>query len=357
VPERRLRSLPRARPGSRIFYFHTWYRGHNNPRYDELLQRLDRVDSHLLRFPRPRLARAATERVWRASRKSVEPAVLRAAARQYRHAFVTDLRQLAHLSVPAVADVDDPSFERDAELLRRGNVSAYVVTAERAARRLEALGVEAPWHVIPHGAPLDKLDPALVEEVARTRREPGTVVAGLVSAFLLLPGDRGGDNPAYAIGHLLDVWDEIVARVPEARLWLIGQASRRVRDRLRDRSDVIVFGPLPRARSFAHVANFDVALYPRRPEIGVRAVKVAEYLGAGVPIVAYDYPTVEDVREAGAGLLVDSPREFAGAVERLVRDVDQRRRLADASRRAGAERSWSVLAERYAAVLDEHLPR
>jgi glycosyltransferase involved in cell wall biosynthesis len=130
-----------------------------------------------------------------------------------------------------------------------------------------------------------------------------------------------------------------------------------MRDRLRDRSDVIVFGPLPRARSFAHVANFDVALYPRRPEIGVRAVKVAEYLGAGVPIVAYDYPTVEDVREAGAGLLVDSPREFAGAVERLVRDVDQRRRLADASRRAGAERSWSVLAERYAAVLDEHLAR
>jgi glycosyltransferase involved in cell wall biosynthesis len=328
-----------------VLYFNTWYRGHNNARYAELLPRLARVDAKLLTFPRPRLVRAAAERTWRTVKPVVEPRILRSLERDHPYAFVTDVPQLAALAVPAVVDVDDPSFTPEhAALLNRAR--AYVVTAERAAHRYEALGVVTPWHVVPQGV-------ARVPAGPPARHGP---TVGYLAAFLLLPRDRGGANRLYDVTHLLELWDEIAARVPGTRLELIGLPGAALRERVAGRPDVVLAGRLPRPELLRRVAAWDVALYPRTADQGIRASKVAEYLGAGVPIVSYDYEVVADVREAGAGVLVDSPRAFVGAVERLLRDPEERARLADAARAAGADRDWDVLAERYAAILDEHLP-
>jgi glycosyltransferase involved in cell wall biosynthesis len=338
-----------------ILYFNTWYRGHNNARYAELLPRLERVRPYLLTFPRPRLARAATERAWRAVRRPVEPAVLRRLERRHPYAFVTDLRQLGTLSVPVVVDVDDLAFtEEDAALLGAPNVAAYTVTDTWAARRLEELGVEHPWHVIPQGVALDRLDPAEAAQFAELRS--GQPVVGYIAAFLLVDGDRGGESAIYNVGHLLELWDEIHERVPEARLWLVGDASERLRERVSTRADITLFGHVPRGRLLAVASNFDVALYPRTHDPGIRASKVAEYFGVGAPLVGYDHRVVADVREAGAGILVSSPREFVAAVERLLTDQDERFRLAAAAKAAGIERDWRTLAARYAELLDLHLP-
>jgi glycosyltransferase involved in cell wall biosynthesis len=353
VIRRRLPALLRRdpAPADRVVFFNTWYRGHNNPRYAELLPRLERLDAYLLTFPGPKLPRAAATVVWRRGRGRLEPAILHAASRRYRGAFVTETDHLAHLTIPCVVDVDDPRYERDAPLLLRPEVAAYVVTAERAARRFEELGVDKPWHLVPQGVSLEGFDP---EQRRPVHGAPP--VAGYIAAFLLLPGDRGGDNPLYDVSHLLELWDEVRARVPSARLRLLGRPSDRLRKRLADRDDVVLTGPIPRGRVLSEIAKFDVALYPRAADQGVRAVKVAEYLGAGVPIVSYDYRVVDDVREAGAGILVQTPREFAAATGRLLADELERERYAAAARAAGLERDWRLLAERYAAVLDEHLP-
>jgi glycosyltransferase involved in cell wall biosynthesis len=349
----RLRTLARRVPAAddRVVLFSTWYRGHTNARYAELLPRLERLDAYLLAFPGRRVARAATTRTWGLVRGGIEPAILRAASRRYRAALVVDAPQLVHLTVPSVVDLDDPRYERDAALLMRPEVAAYVVTAETAARRFEELGVDKPWHVIPQGVALERHDPEL-----RRRARGDPPVAGYVAAFLLLPGDRGGDNPLYDVSHLLDLWDEVRARVPQGRLRLVGRASERLRRRLAGRADVVLTGPVSRERLLAEIARFDVALYPRAADQGVRAVKVAEYLGAGVPIVSYDYRVVEDVREAGAGILAQTPREFVAATERLLADELERARFAEASRAAGLERDWRLLSRRYADLLDAHLP-
>lgn len=329
-----------------ILYFSTWYRGHTNARYEQLVPRLTRVDSTLLWLPRARIPRAVAERTWRRARPLVEPAVLRTLERRHRYAFVTDVAQLAALRVPAVVDIDDPYYTPEHVALLK-TAAAYVVTAERAARRYEALGVETPWYVVPQGVARPPRD---------ERPRTGGPLVGYLAAFLLLPGDRGGGEPLYDVSHLLDLWDEIHARVPSARLELIGLPSASLQRRLAGRDDVALTGRLPRDELMRRVARWDVAVYPRTLDQGIRASKVAEYLGAGVPIVSYDYEVVADVRDAGAGLLVDTPRAFVEAVERLLRDPDERARLAAAAHAAGAERDWDVLAERYAAILDEHLP-
>ena len=215
----------------------------------------------------------------------------------------------------------------------------------------------APWHVIPQGADLATLREEDVRDVARRWGRDGGPVVGFVSSWLLSAGDRGGDKPVWNVDHLLDLWDEIRARAPRARLWLIGTPSPAIERRCRGRDDILLVGRVPQHAVLAHVANFDVALYPRERDTGMSAMKIAEYIGAGVPTVSYDYAVAHLVRETGAGVLAATPRDFVDAVARLVDDAEARAPYEEAARRAAPELDWSRLARRYEEeILDRYLP-
>ena len=346
--------LPRA--ADRIFYTNIWFRGHNNPRYEELLPRLRRLDAYLAVLPERRVARGIGYRALRVTQRLRNPVVFAGANRRYRNMFTTDNEQICHFRGAVVSDVDDPRYTPcEVALLNRPNVAAYVVTAERAARRFENLGVEKPWHVIPQGISLRSIDKAEAEQVFRTKR-PHEVVVGYMAAWLRTASDRNGDNPLYNVDHLLDLWDEIHARSPNARLRLVGEASDRVRARCAGRNDIVILGRLPRSQALAHVASFDLALYPRTEDQGVQAAKVAEYMGAGVPTVSYDFEVTEHLRETGAGVLVKTPRDFIDAVVWLAANPGARRELADAARRAGDDLDWDRLVGEYEELLETYLP-
>jgi glycosyltransferase involved in cell wall biosynthesis len=355
LPLRRL--VTGAPPRSdRIFFTSIWFKGHNNPRYAELLPRLGRLDRYLVVCSDERMVRGVQYRAYRWSRSARNPVVMRLAGRRYRSLFTADNEQIAAFPGPVVSDVDDPVFtEREVELLSRPNLAAYVVTAERAGRRFEALGVQKPYHVIPQGVSLSSVTTELIA-AAGTKKPRDTVVVGYMAAFMLTAADRDGEKALYNVDHLLDLWDEVHVRVPEARLWLVGGASDRVRERIGTRNDIAVFGRLERDEALAHTANFDIALYPRTKDEGIRAAKVAEYMGLGIPTVSYDFEVTSELRETGAGVLVATPREFVDAVVNLVRDVPARGALAQAAAAAGSERNWDKLARRYQAeVLDRYL--
>ena len=254
-------------------------------------------------------------------------------------------------------DADDPFFTpREVGLLSSPSVRAYVVTAESAARRYEALGVEKPWVVIPQGVNLEAATPER-RAAAAARREPGEVVLGWMAAHLLTGDDRGGDNPLYNVDHLLDLWEEIHDRVPSARLWLVGEPSERLRGRLEGRGDIVLFGRLPREEALSVASCFDLAPYARTADQGVRAAKVSELLGLGVPVVSYDYEVTANLRETGAGVLVPDRRTFVEAAAHLLADATARAPLVDAARHAGHELDWRVLARRFELeVLDTFLP-
>ena len=358
MQRRRLRDLVAGPPPdpARVFFTSLWFKGHNNPRYAELLPRLSRLDAYLLTFSDARIRRGLQYRAYRWGSRVRNPAVFALANRRYRTLFTADNEQLAHFRGPAVSDVDDPTFSpREVELMRRPSLAAYIVTAERAGRRFQELGVDKPYHVIPQGVSLGSLRDDLVANAAARRRE-GEVVVGWMSAHLLASEDRGGDSSLYNVEHLLELWEEIHGRLPSARLWLVGGASERIAARLAGRDDVLLFGRLPREEALATAAAFDLALYPRTEDKGIQAAKVGEFIGLGVPTVSYDYEVTENLRETGAGVLVPTPREFVDAVVRLGEDEAARGELAAAARRAGAELDWDVLARRYEELLDRYLP-
>ena len=254
-------------------------------------------------------------------------------------------------------DADDPFFTpREVSCFGAPSVRAYVVTAEHAARRYEELGVEKPWVEIPQGVNLAAATPALRRSAA-ARRRPGERVLGWMAAHLLTEGDRGAENPLYNVDHLLDLWEQIHARVDGSRLWLVGEPSERLRARLGGRDDIVLFGRLPRAEALATAASFDVAPYARAADQGVRAAKVSEFIGLGVPMVSYDYEVTQNLRETGAGILVADGRSFVEAIVTLLSDDEARLSISAAAKRAGRRLDWDVLAERFETeVLDRYLP-
>lgn len=236
------------------------------------------------------------------------------------------------------------------------NLEAVVVLTERNGRRLQELGLEKPYHVLPGGVDLSRLTPESVARVAQRHRRNGEVVVGHISAWFLTSRDRTHDWTS-DLDHVLELWDGIRAGAPGARLWLIGNASARARAACAERDDVDLFDDIPYGGALPYIANFDIALYPRTgPEYGV-PVKLFEYMGVGAPIVSYDVGSTTIVREKNAGLMAADPREFVEAVRTLAADADSRRRLGEAGRTAGAALEWDHVIARYEReVLDRYLP-
>lgn len=354
LPLRRLVVGPRPAP-DRVFFTSLWFKGHNNPRYAELLPRLARLDRYLLVASDRRAPRALQYRAYRWSRRARNPLVLKLAGRRYRGMFTADPEQIPFFDGPVVADVDDPYYTAEhVDLLNHPNLAAYVVTAERAARRYEEMGVRKPFHVIPQGISFSSLRDDYIDEARR--RKGDDVVVGWMAAWLLTEGDRDAEGPLYNVDHLLDLWAQVRERAPNARLWLIGGASERLQERLHSRDDIVLWGRLPRDRALSTAASFDIALYPRTEDTGIQAAKVGEFIGLGVPTVSYDYKVTENLRELGAGVLVRTPDEFVDAVVELVTDAPRRQELSESTARAGRTLDWDVLAERYEEILATYMP-
>src|SRR4029453_18788497 len=94
LPLRRLLRGPAPSP-KRIFFTSIWFKGHNNPRYAELLPRLERLDRYLLTCSDQRIVRGLQYRAYRWSRSLRNPAVMRLAGRRYRSLFTADNEQIA----------------------------------------------------------------------------------------------------------------------------------------------------------------------------------------------------------------------------------------------------------------------
>jgi glycosyltransferase involved in cell wall biosynthesis len=163
----------------------------------------------------------------------------------------------------------------------------------------------------------------------------------------------GGVMEARGIDELV----EAVATCEPAHLVLLGSgphwsavADRAGRLGVADR--VHLLGPVP---------SDDVVAYAASATIGVQATvpiglnnryslpnKLFQYMAAGIPVVASDFPQIREVVEsAGCGLLVDTtrPEEIAAAIRRMLADPREAREMGARGRAAVAERfNWSSAA-------------
>jgi glycosyltransferase involved in cell wall biosynthesis len=206
----------------------------------------------------------------------------------------------------------------------------------------------------------------------RTKDAPSSSVLG-PSSSVLGPSSSVLRRPHLIYLGQLYPWKgvELILRalteVPEAELSIVGglpedphqKALERMAADLGLAERVVFAGPQPYARVPDILASADVALLPLAEGVVARCftspLKLFDYLSAGLPIVAADFPSVREViRDGENGLLapVDDPSAMARAINRLLSDRDLAARLAQQARHDAAHYTWESRARRIIEALE-----
>ncbi len=281
-------------------------------------------------------------------------ATARAAARGYDLVYSRDVWTtywLARMGRAVAFEAHNPAEEQRypvwrAMLGERAVRGIFCISGALADVYAEAGAPRDRLHVLPDGVDLDRFASPLTREQARRRLGLPAEATILCHSGHLYRG-RGGEEMI-----------EALSGIPRALLVLVGG---RAEDTARLRARAEALSLLERVRFVGQVPNRDVPLFLWAADVLVMPytsqtptvrymspLKMFEYMAAGRPIVATDFPVVREVLHDGrTALLVppDSGDALREGLLRLLSDPALQKRLADAAREAAQAYSWERRAQ------------
>jgi glycosyltransferase involved in cell wall biosynthesis len=243
--------------------------------------------------------------------------------------------------------LEQPQPWRDRE--RRLLAAADGIVAVSPAIRSHAIASGAAPEtvtIVPNGADLELFRSATGQQVRQQLGLGGAVVVGFAGSL----------KPWHGVIDLVNAFATLAG---DPRLLIVGDGPERaaiegelIRLGLKER--VVMTGAVPHATIPSYLAAMDIGVAPYReqPDFYFSPLKVAEYLAAGLPVVATaqgDLPNI--VGEAGMLFAPGSVEALRAALVRLIDDPNLRARMAQAARRRAADLTWDGVAERVEGVL------
>jgi glycosyltransferase involved in cell wall biosynthesis/O-antigen/teichoic acid export membrane protein len=155
--------------------------------------------------------------------------------------------------------------------------------------------------------------------------------------------------------HAVAAFRTICARLPQARLWIVGRGpmEKQLRKQLPEGAELL--GYLPRQELYERMARAHCLLVPSVQE-GWGMV-VTEANGVGTPAVGYDVPGIREAIQHGkTGLLAPAgdPRSLANAALRVISDPAGYASMRNSARVWAAGFTWDQTAKLLLEVLAEH---
>ena len=235
--------------------------------------------------------------------------------------------------IPPLWETRPQDFPLAGEILRlaQGLVvhSRYVEEGARAA------GYEGPVARIPHPA--------------WRRDRTATTNGALVGCF-------GHLNESKRIPQLYAAFARLRTRLPEARLLLVGGASRRLAD-LETPEGVTREGYVDEGRLWSLMDSCDVVVSLRAPTMGETSGTAVRALSAGVPLVVSDVGWFSELPDEVAVKVAPDEHEvetLTVELERLLTDDEARAAMGAAAHElARQEHAVERVADLYAAALEE----
>ncbi|ABK42698.1 glycosyl transferase, group 1 [Magnetococcus marinus MC-1] len=250
------------------------------------------------------------------------------------------------LGIPTVVETHSPpgrNEEADAmlSLADHPNLVALTTISEPLAERYRAFGVPADKiMVLPDGVDLERFEPALT--LAEARQQLGLPLNQSIATY---------------VGHLyegrgIDTLLSAALKQPKVLFLIVGGYAK---DMERWQHRAAQMG-LENVRFEGFVANERVPLYLWAGDVLVMPygnactttewmspLKLFEYMAAGRPIIASDFPILREVLENGKnGLLVppDDGEALAAAMDALLADAPRRQALGAAALHQVRPYSW-----------------
>jgi glycosyltransferase involved in cell wall biosynthesis len=219
------------------------------------------------------------------------------------------------------------------------------VPTESLRRELAASGFRN-LAVVPRGVDVERFRPH--------RRSVALRHAwGAANADALVVACVGRLAPEKNLPTLLAAFDAIRAKVPGARLVLVGDGPMRASLQAA-RPDVVFAGQRAGLDLAAHYASADLFLFPSRTETFGNVT--TEAMASGLPVVAFDYAgAAQLVRDGHSGRLVPfgDDAAFVRAAAALSDDPALRARMGLQAREAVARLGWDGVVERFESLLHD----
>ncbi len=256
------------------------------------------------------------------------------------------------ISTNMILNLDDPMYSADELALiknweisvkNRGFMSSIVCTTKFIHDYLKSNGVMSSISVIPQGHSNFE-----TSNLRKGSTSEGNLNFVYISPTIDVKGDpQEGHKMWDASTLLLDIWPKVTAS--NARLHLIGRLGQNASLCLSD-NRITSYGLISIKECSKLLPNFDVALYPRIHDNAWLPQKLVEYIGAGLPILAFDLIDTNIVSQLNVGLLAENAEEFAQIMNAIASDQISVDDLRKNSVRIAPEYSWSSLAVKFESI-------
>ena len=251
-----------------------------------------------------------------------------------------------------ILNLDDPMYTKDeivelreweSAVREKGFESVIVCTNQHARDYLRLNEIESFIEIIPQGHSLTKLTRR------RTKLSKGDTINLVYSSPSIdVVGDRHEGHKMWDCSILLqEIWPNVKAQ--NLRLHLIGRLGENARLILRDKR-VISYGLVSVQENSQLLQRFDAALYPRTYNNNWMPQKLIEYMGAGLPILAFELGDTRIVKDLNIGITVNSISDFINLLDSISINPGKLHNFHLNSRTIAMDYSWKNLAIKYEAL-------
>ena len=267
--------------------------------------------------------------------------------KKYEWIMVTDT-EVAKKSTNQILNIDDPLYSQEEiikikkwemKLKEENKKSVIIVTNGTTEKYLLDSGSKSKVFIIEQGH----------SKNYNTRTEKFKDFTFVYSSpYIHVFGDKHANHPTWGVNLFIEkIIPELIKNDPLISIHLIGHMGKNARKFLNNFDQVTMHGYKTIEENYELLKKCHVALYPRTIDNNRRVLKIYEFIGANLPIIAFDLEDTKPVKELNIGLSVETIAEFVLAVLRIKNDGELYSNFQKNLISIQNKYSWESLADKY----------